>query len=80
MQLKIAAFGIARDIVGGAEIEFLTQEGITVQELKEALGEQFPQFGNLRSLAIAVNNEYGNPEQIVKASDEIVLIPPVSGG
>lgn len=80
MQLKIAAFGIAKDIIGGSEIEFEASEGITVEELKEQLQHKFPDFGSLRSLAVAVNNEYGVQAQILTSSDEIVLIPPVSGG
>lgn len=80
MKLTIAAFGIAKDIIGGPEIQLLVPEGITVMELKTALQEEFPQFGSLASLAIAVNNEYGDQDQILKLSDEIVLIPPVSGG
>ena len=80
MQLKIQAFGIAKDIIGGSEIEFTTENGITVEALKEALRIQFPSFGDLSSLAIAVNNEYGDAGQVILETDEVVLIPPVSGG
>ncbi|MEM8907318.1 MAG: MoaD/ThiS family protein [Bacteroidota bacterium] len=80
MKINILAFGIARDIVGGSELPFTVEEQVTVGELKAALLQQFPQFENLRSLAIAVNSEYAQDDQRLTASDEVVLIPPVSGG
>ena len=80
MQINILAFGIAKDIVGGQAVDFNIQEGATVAELKNALTDQYPDFARLASLAIAVNSEYVSDEQILKASDEIVIIPPVSGG
>lgn len=80
MQIKILAFGIARDIVGGSKLEFTITEAATVGELKASLLSQFPTFEKLRSLAIAVNSEYAEDDQVISPNDEIVLIPPVSGG
>ena len=40
----------------------------------------FPDFEKLRSLSIAVNQEYREDDFLVKEGDEIVIIPPVSGG
>ncbi len=81
MNLKILAFGIAKDIVGGKSVELeLNSDSPTVQELKEKLAADFPTFKDLRSFAIAVNEEYARNEQKITASDEIVIIPPVSGG
>ena len=74
------AFGIARDIVGGSNLSFQIQEAATVGVLKNALLSTYPKFEELRSLAIAVNSEYANDDQVIQASDEVVLIPPVSGG
>ena len=81
MNLKIIAFGIAKDIVGGSTLELeLTSAQPTVQELKEKLALDFPPFKDLRSFAIAVNEEYANDQQTLSSSDEVVIIPPVSGG
>ena len=38
------------------------------------------QFGDVRSLYIAVNKEYAKDDLVLKETDEIALIPPVSGG
>jgi molybdopterin converting factor subunit 1 len=79
MDLKIKAFGISKEIVGGKEIVFKVN-GQTVADLRRALNEKFPALLNLNSLFIAVNNSYSEEEVLLKESDEIALIPPVSGG
>lgn len=80
MILKMFTFGVARDITGAAIAEMETEEGITVADLKQQLFEKYPRFGALSSLLIAVNAEYGDDHTVLRASDEIALIPPVSGG
>ena len=80
MEISILAFGIAKDIVGGKQLSFEVKEQSTVGELKVELLRTFPKFEKLQSLAIAVNSEYAQNDQQLQASDEIVLIPPVSGG
>lgn len=80
IQLKILAFGITKDIVGGSYIEITLPLGATVINLKKHLQEKYPAMGDLASLWIAVNSEYGEDEQVLKERDDIALIPPVSGG
>jgi molybdopterin synthase sulfur carrier subunit len=80
MKVHILAFGITKDIVGGSTFELQMEEGANVRQLKKDLQQHYPAFKDLASLAIAVNNEYASEELVIKASDEIVLIPPVSGG
>lgn len=80
MKIKLLCFGITRDILGGFEKEIELPEGASVAFLKHKLTQDFPDFGKLTSLRIAVNEEYGNEEQVITERDEIVLIPPVSGG
>jgi molybdopterin synthase sulfur carrier subunit len=78
--LKVKAFGITREIVGGREVTLELGDQKTVSGLKKILEEKFPSIKGLRSLVIAVNNEYANDSQPLTESDEIALIPPVSGG
>ncbi|SNR51635.1 MULTISPECIES: MoaD/ThiS family protein [Hymenobacter] len=80
MNLKIALFGIAREIVGQSSLEVSAPEGQSVQGLLEGLREQYPALGRLSSLAVAVNNEYAPDDVALSERDEIALIPPVSGG
>lgn len=80
MTLEILTFGIARDIIGSSVFKIEVTEGSTVEDLKRLILERFPRFIALSSLMIAVNAEYGNEETLLRESDEIALIPPVSGG
>lgn len=80
MQIHILAFGIAKEIVGGSELSFDLTRGNTVSHLKEQLMATFPDFDRLASLAIAVNGEYVADDRELAPSDEVVIIPPVSGG
>lgn len=80
MEVKILAFGIARDILGGSEINLSTTTEPTVGQLLELLNERYPAFQELTSLAIAVNADYAEADQQIKAGDEVVIIPPVAGG
>lgn len=80
MNINILAFGIAKDIIQTQKLAFEVENGATVGTLKSQLCTQFPDFQKLKSLAIAVNEEYQEDNFVLKERDEIVIIPPVSGG
>lgn len=80
MEIKLLAFGISKDILGSREFQFTLDGECSVGQLKKQLLKQYPAFEDLRSLAIAVNNNYAEDHLILKSGDEIALIPPVSGG
>jgi molybdopterin converting factor subunit 1 len=80
MTISILAFGIAKDIIGQHSFDMPLDDHSTVGLLKERLCAQFPAFERLRSLAIAVNEEYREDDFVIRAGDEVVIIPPVSGG
>jgi molybdopterin converting factor subunit 1 len=76
---KVKAFGITKDILGSKELTIET-EGETVAEFRAFLIHKYPQLIGLRSLLIAVNNSYAEEKNTLHETDEIALIPPVSGG
>lgn len=80
MRLTLQAFGIARDICGGSSVELETPDQITVAQLQALLNARYPRLGQLASFLLAVNEEYAQPDQLLSPTDEIVIIPPVSGG
>lgn len=75
----IKAFGITKDIVGKRET-VLELEGQTVGMLRRALRSRYPALTDIKSLMIAVNKAYAEDALSITESDEIALIPPVSGG
>ncbi len=80
--MEVLLFGIAKDIVGRSPIMISGKEAqpTSVQELKEFLIKEFPDFAKLTSFAVAVNNEYASGDVSLTDKDEIAIIPPVSGG
>lgn len=80
MKVEIIAFGIAKDILQGKKLSLDFKEGISIAEVKAELISLYPDFQNLASLQIAVNADYVPDDYIIQTNDEVVLIPPVSGG
>lgn len=75
----VKAFGITKDILGAREME-VDFDGETVAQLRHVLTDRYPSLQRIRSLMIAVNNAYAEDGLSIGESDEIALIPPVSGG
>lgn len=79
MKVTVTAFGIAKDILNKKQTE-IEYSGTTVADLRQQLIQQFPEFAKLASLKFAVNTDYVNDDFVLNSNDEVVLIPPVSGG
>lgn len=79
MSQTILLFGVTKDILGGSTHD-TGGSFATVGELRHYLYDTYPQLEKLNSLMIAVNNDYANDDAPLQPSDEIALIPPVSGG
>ena len=80
MEIQITAFGIAKDILSTNKLSYEMPDGISVKDLKDKLLEDYEDFEKLRSLRLAVNEEYVEDNFILSNGDDVVLIPPVSGG
>lgn len=80
MNIKILAFGIAREICGSSTLRLEMPEGATAGDLKQLLIGQYPRLGGLNSFLLAVNEEFATTDTLISSGDEIAIIPPVSGG
>lgn len=80
MTIKLLAFGIARDILGGSERMVELEDVHNIAQLKDYLCDQYAEFSQLRSFSMAVNEEYRDDDFAISHGDEVVVIPPVSGG
>jgi molybdopterin converting factor subunit 1 len=81
MKVKVKLFAILRERAGTAEVTKEIQEGSTVADLWAALQQDYPKLAvpGIR-LLYAVNQDYVRPDHVLKNSDEVVFVPPVSGG
>ncbi len=79
MQVTVIFFAAARDRMRTAEAVFDLQDGSTVDDLyRDHLAAR------LRTSAdhwrFAVNEDWARRDQVLRAGDEVAVIPPLSGG
>jgi molybdopterin converting factor subunit 1 len=79
--LEIQCFASLRNLAGSDHIVVNAPDALSVSELKQLVGEQYPLLAaQLDSAAVAVNLRVARAEEMVNVGDEIALLPPVSGG
>jgi len=81
MTVRIRLFASLREAVGHGELELELPEGASAEDAWRALVARHPGLGPRRTgLAAAVNREYVGFDARLAAGDELVFLPPVSGG
>ena len=80
MKVTVRLFAGLRERAGGQHVDVELPDGASVGELLAAM-ETTP-VGRLEpgQCVVAINREYAAASEIVRAEDEVALIPPVSGG
>jgi sulfur-carrier protein len=79
--VKIELFAIYQETLGQEEISYQFPPNTPVQAVLDRLIAERPQLAQWRDVTrFGINLEFVAPETIVQDGDEIVLIPPVSGG
>ncbi|HWP23469.1 MAG TPA: molybdopterin converting factor subunit 1 [Candidatus Binatia bacterium] len=81
MKVRVKFFAILRERAGVSEVEKDLAEGSTVGDLWRRLQADYPRLDvpGIRML-YAVNRDYVSADRKLKDGDEVVFIPPVSGG
>lgn len=80
MTIRILAFGICKDIIGGSTGTITVPDACNVTLLKATLTERYPALAGVKALSIAIDGSYATDATIIHHASEIALIPPVSGG
>ena len=81
MRVRVVFFGILKDLAGCAAQELELPANATAADAWAILSRQHVTFERFAgSVAIAVNHHYSSGDTVLKQSDEIALLPPVSGG
>jgi len=81
MRVRILFFAVLKDLVGKSSDVLDLPDGALVRDVLSHYLSEFPQMReSVASLAVAVNEEYAGAETVLKAEDEVALLPPVSGG
>ena len=80
MEINILAFGVAKEMIEQSLVSIQLNDATAVRDLKTLLEKKYPALKKLGSYMIAVNNEYASDQTIINETDEVAIIPPVSGG
>jgi molybdopterin converting factor subunit 1 len=79
--MRILLFAHLKDVVARHEIELPVNAPVRADELWQRLLARHPQLEPFRkSIRLAQNGEYASADATFTNSDEVALIPPVSGG
>lgn len=81
MQIRIRLFASLRELQGASEVTLEVPAGTSVDQVLTLLFADARNSGRFpKSLLYAVNQEYVSPNHVVQPGDEVVFVPPVSGG
>lgn len=79
--IRVRLFAAAKERAGRATIEFPSDSVASVADIRGRLSNELPALSGLIAISrFAVNDRYVSDAHPVGVSDEIALIPPVSGG
>lgn len=77
MAIRVRYFASLRDRLGRDGDELAAADGLTALGVWQRLWPEQPLPPNA---LIAINQEYGEPDQPVGDGDEVAFFPPVTGG
>lgn len=79
--IRLKLFARFAEVFGAEEISLALPSPVPLRELRAELTRLRPELATLLTVsAFAVNEEYAADDHLVNASDEVAIIPPVSGG
>jgi len=80
VQLSVRLFASLREAAGASFLTIELPDNATADSLTAAISETYPHLRELGAARVSVNYEYVNNDHPLQATDEVAIIPPVSGG
>jgi molybdopterin synthase sulfur carrier subunit len=81
IQVKVKLFAVYQEVFGTPELDLALLPETTVDQLLTSLIEQQPKLTKWRDVTrFGVNLQFVESTTVLHEGDEVVLIPPVSGG
>ncbi|WP_099302035.1 molybdopterin converting factor subunit 1 [Bacillus sp. Marseille-P3800] len=78
--IQLLLFAGLEEKIGHKTLE-LSFTGKTVAQLKTYIEETYQlDRGSLKTMMVAINEEFATNEETLKSADTVAFIPPVSGG
>ena len=81
MQITVKLFAAYQEAYGEAEVVWECPVGTTASAILDRCLQEHPQLEQWQEVTrFGVNLQFVEPDTILQDGDEVVLIPPVSGG
>jgi sulfur-carrier protein len=81
IQVSIKLFAVYQEVIGESEITQNLPLGTSAGDVLQGLINKYPQLDQWRSVTrLGVNLDFVESDRPLQDGDELVLIPPVSGG
>ncbi|OKH27658.1 MoaD/ThiS family protein [Chroogloeocystis siderophila] len=81
IQVTVKLFAAYQEAYGTSELILEFPQGTPVIEVRDRLIQEHPELSQWRDITrFGVNLQFVEPETLLNDGDEVVLIPPVSGG
>ncbi|MDF0556794.1 MoaD/ThiS family protein [Kamptonema sp. UHCC 0994] len=81
ISITIKLFAVYQEVYGKSELQLEILPQTSVSQVLEGLIAEHPKLEQWRDRTrFGVNLEFVTPETILQNGDEVVLVPPVSGG
>lgn len=80
MRVQVLFFGLLKESFGRESEWMEVAAGARVKDLLKSLESRDVSVEVWDSIAVAVNREYAQAEDVLRDGDEVALLPPVSGG
>lgn len=81
MQIRVLFFGLLKDFANSSDDLIEVPEGSTVESLFAYYADRIPRLESMAdSIALARNQQFATPGELLSDGDEVAFLPPVSGG
>ncbi|NET08871.1 MAG: MoaD/ThiS family protein [Symploca sp. SIO2B6] len=81
VKITVKLFAAYQDAYGVPELILEFPVGTTVKAVRDCLIDEYPQLEQWRKVTrFGINFQFVHPNTVLHDGDEVVLIPPVSGG
>ena len=81
IKVTVKLFAVYQEAYGTSELILELPQGTSVVEVRDRLIKEHPELIQWRNVTrFGINLQFVEPETLLKDGDEVVLIPPVSGG
>ena len=79
--IVVKLFAAYQEAYGVSDLTLKLPIGVTVADLRDRLLTEHPELTQWRDLTrFGVNLHFVEPDTVLQSGDEVVFIPPVSGG